>query len=1161
MTIPVKGQSGKVSIQCKECNFSEVVKILEKESGLQITTDAENLFPSDERIDLSFKNRSIHEVLNELLRPYKLSYKIIDTHVVIFRSSKPYELKGNVFFENLQPAIGATVYINEKAVTTTDSNGRFTCNLPFVKDIDIKISYIGMKTLKQRYKGESYISFVVQEEESAIDEVVITGYQTVNKRNWTGSATTIKADEITKLGITSIDQAFEGLIPEMTVLPSAGEVGVVPRLRIRGTSTILGVREPLWVIDGIVQEDPISIPTEDLNDPDFVNRVGNAISGLNPYDIERIDVLKDAASTALYGAQAANGVIVITTKKGEAGKTRINYSGSVGMTRRPRYSDKDINLMNSLERVNFSRELIESNYYFSEDMYDVGYEHLAKKLYNKDITYNEFVNQVGYIEKLNTDWFDLLMHDAVSTNHNVSVSGGSEKLSYYSSIGYNKSNGVIRKNGTDRITASLKLIADLSEKSKLSFWIRTNSGNRNYVPSEVNPTDYAYNTSRAIPAYNKDGNYSFYRKGNGSDRYNFNILNEIEHSEERQEQTGTSINANYILKLTGALSINSLVSFNTSNSHGEEYWDEHTNKVAELRATEFGQPFDKVSLNYTVLPYGGQLSTFDERYRTFSGRLLVNYQKNIHDNSTLTANIGTNISSTKRKGKKQTHRGYFKNYGGKFVTVEDIDKFPEFKNWLASEMAQPFITDDLFNQLSFFATLSYSWKNRLTLNANTRADGSNRFGERSNKKILPVWSISASYNFADLISKNNWLDFLFLRASYGAQGNMLKDQSPEPIIKRLGTDPYYNENLVNLERYPNPNLKWEKTQSFSSELNFGILNNRITATLSYYNRYTRDAFLKVDIDMVNGYPSYIVNSGNLRNSGYSAAIRVVPVKTKDFSWSMSTSFHKNFNKLESKPEYGQFSVKNFLNGTAQVESKALGTFYSYRFKGLNPKDGGPLFHDLEEEKESLFGLSNYEVYSKALTESGNRYPTMQGGIRNTINYKNFSIRFNLAYSLGAKTRLFKVYRDGKNFSPEMNVNRIFLERWKKPGDENTTNVPAVVDQMIPAISDKYNKHYSYRNRTKMPLIAYNSWEMYNFSDLRVVSANYLKCTDFSISYKFPQSACKKLNIKDLYLSLATNNLFTIVSSDLKGQSPNQGGFTEVNLSERPQYYFQINFSL
>ena len=199
------------------------------------------------------------------------------------------------------------------------------------------------------------------------------------------------------------------------VMTNSGESGVAPRIRIRGTSTLIGNREPLWVVDGVIVQDPVQISPDELNDPDYINRIGNAISGLNPQDIDRIDVLKDASATALYGTKAANGVIVITTKRGHIGEPQISYRGTASLKLRPRYSDRSIDLMDAKERLNVSRELAEGHYEYDTNVTWVGYEELLRQLYNRVITYEEFEEQVAYLGEVNTDWFKLLTSDALRT--------------------------------------------------------------------------------------------------------------------------------------------------------------------------------------------------------------------------------------------------------------------------------------------------------------------------------------------------------------------------------------------------------------------------------------------------------------------------------------------------------------------------------------------------------------------------------------------------------------------------------------------------------------------------------------------------------------------------------------------------------------------------
>lgn len=301
----------------------------------------------------------------------------------------------------------------------------------------------------------------------------------------------------------------------------------------------------------------------------------------------------------------------------------------------------------------------------------------------------------------------------------------------------------------------------------------------------------------------------------------------------------------------------------------------------------------------------------------------------------------------------------------------------------------------------------------------------------------------------------------------------------------------------------------------------------------------------------------MVNGGEILNRGFNVSLTVSPIRGKEFRWSLSTSISKTFNRIETKPATDNYKVDNFLDGTVIAKGHPVNTFFSYRFKGLSPVDGGPLFYDYKENPERLFGKSQHDVFTTILEASGSREPKLSGGINNTFTYKNFRLNMTLAYSLGAKTRLFKLY-DNYDFNPEQNVNRAFLNRWQRAGDERYTDIPAIINGSVLT----YNSHWSSNSyyRGLIPELGGKAWDMYNYSNLRVASANYLKCTTMSLTYSFPEELISKWKLQRLELSVSTNNPFIVCSSKLKGQTPTQGGFTTVQLSERPTFAFGLYVS-
>lgn len=525
-----EASSQKVSLRVKNMNLYMVLLQLKNQTGVRMLYDADYT-KQVKCADATFFEKDIKDVLSQLLNNTKLIYKEVNSTFVISKASeqedKTIKLTGTVKDVQGTPLPGVTVVIKGTTIgVSTDAQGNFTLNVKQQETLTLVFSFVGMKTKEVVATPNKAMTITLDEDTQTIEEVVITGYQVVDKRKNTSAITSVKAADIMRPGITTIDQMLEGQIPDLISMTNSGEIGVAPKLRIRGTSTLIGNREPLWVIDGIIQHDPVNISPEELNDPDYVNRIGNAISGLNPQDIERIDVLKDASATALYGAKAANGVIVITTKRGHIGDPIISYNMTGTYKIRPRYSDRNINVMNSEERIEFSKELLLDNYLFPSGMSLVGYEYLYSQLYNNLITYEEFTRQTAQMKKQNTDWFKILGEDSFSSQHTISITGGSEKIRYYSSVGYTDDNDIIRFNKNDRYTASLNLDINFKDDLSLLFDLSGNKTTKKYYQQEVSPIDYAYNTNRAIPIKNEDGTLHYYKKPYSIYLYNFNILND-----------------------------------------------------------------------------------------------------------------------------------------------------------------------------------------------------------------------------------------------------------------------------------------------------------------------------------------------------------------------------------------------------------------------------------------------------------------------------------------------------------------------------------------------------------------------------------------------------------------------------------------------------------
>lgn len=1113
-------------------------------------------------ITIKANENSLYQILDICFKGTKLKYTIEQNVVIIRRQSDQPEsmfILGQVVSKKGERLPGVTILVKGTSIgCTSDVQGRFELELPKRDDIVLLFAFVGMKTEEIKYSGQEWLHIILESDVQKLDEVVVTGYQIIDKKKLTSAVTTVKASDVMIQGVTSIDRMLEGRIPDMMLMTNSGEVGVVPKIRIRGTSTLIGNREPLWVLDGIVLNDPVAVSPEELNDPDYINRIGNAIAGINPQDIDRIDVLKDASATALYGVKAANGVIVVTTKKGHIGKPIVRYNATGTYKRRPRYTDRKINVMNSKERVDFSKDLVDVHHVYPPNLTPVGYENLVRQLYAGKISNEVFAREVDKLETMNTDWFDLLTEDVFSHSHTLSVSGGSDAFRYYTSVGYTRDNDVIKGNFLDRYTASINLDVRFSPRFSTTFNLNANTGKREYSQGSINPVDYAYNTSRCIPAYGDSGEYFFYDRLKEGRKYKYNILNELENSYNKQQNSSVTFSANLRMKITDWMEASAICSYTTSSTDMENYWGDKTNYISRLRYSEYGIEPPTGNESLSTCPFGGELNKDYTRNSNYAARLQLDMNKYFGSESqhNIVVNLGYELSSAHYNGFITSERGYYDERGKQFATGVQLDNFPQYKKWLAEN--SPLITDNLTNMIAGYASLSYSFQKYFTLNANARIDGSNKFGDSSNQKLLPVWSVSGSYNISEHLNENPYLSNLTLRLSYGYQGNMLDGQSPTMIIKKLPLNTYFNELTAEVNVYPNRNLKWEKTSSFNLGLDFALFNDAVQVNASYYLKNTKDAFLNKQISTVNGRNDYVINSGNVKNSGYSFDVTVSPVSTNVFRWTLTASYSKIFNELKTLPGAEQYEMNDFLTGNALVKGEAVNTFYSYRFIGLNPEDGGPLFDDMLENKEELENLSKYDVFTRVLTPSGKREPEIQGSFTNSFRYKSFRLGMVLSYSLGSKIRLFKLYEDKMNFFPDQNISKELVNRWRKPGDERHTNIPGVMAAGI-AANRNYNYHWS-NNEEKIVTLANNSWEMFNYGDHRVVSGDYLKCTNLSLSYDVPNEVLKPYWVNNISLTFSVSNPFVICSSKLKGQTPIQSGFAQVQLSERPTFSLGVNVS-
>lgn len=1147
-TASAQGHGGGITVEASNELLPSVFKKIEKQSKYKFIFVYEDV--SKYRTTVKLKNAPVNEALAKIIGLHPLKYTVNDNFIsVVLKkgSGSVIEVKGNVLFDDDgTPVQGATVRVNGKTAATTNPDGTFVLrNVP--SDAMLTVSFLGMSD--ETMRATSVVNLRLKSNEQMLDNVVVTGYQELDRRKLSSSIVSMKMDDLKTPSATSLDQMLQGRMAGIAVMNVSSTPGVAPKIRIRGSSSITGNREPLWVVDGIILDEPVAVSTEELNSIDNVNFVGNAISGLNPSDIERIDVLKDVSATAIYGVKAANGVIVVTTRRGKTGKPSVSYTGNLTLTTRPTYGD--LNLMNSAERVALSEEMVERGLQFNTYLpTSMAYEGELQKLWSKTIDEETFRRNVKSLKEVNTDWMKLLYRNALTHQHTVSVSGAGDRMDYYLSLGYMNQQGSNRYEGLERITAMLKVNVKMTNALSGGLKVSTGNTDSNFPHSSVSVLDYAYRTSRVIPAYNPDGSLFYY--DNYKTRFAsipYNIFNELENSSRDIKTRNTMINLNLDWKPVDWLKFSSLAGLSFSNTEEDTWADEKTFYISRMRLMPYGKKATDIE-NFnkeTLIPVGGELihNTSGNRRYTWRNSLDFTYPIGGH---LLSATVGSEITSLKYDGYKSMRYGYMPFRGKKFA---DIDLFSYAAYAAAVQKNQDVITDNTVNTLSAYGTFTYSYLNRYSANFNIRTDGSNRFGQDKSVRFLPVWSVSGRWNASEekWLKPLKWIDELAFRASYGIQGNVHPSQTPNLIVRQENYSATLGEFLSTLQQFPNRNLRWEKTVSYNFGLDFGFFKNRLSGSLEVYSKRGYDQIVSRTIAPSNGATSVTINDGDIENKGWELSLNVVPVLTKDWVWSLSFNTGQNTNRVVQEGDT-EATWQDYVNGTLVKNGRSVNSLYAYRFKGLDHATGLPTFYGESEKDADGKTIINslQEAYDAAFVYMGKREPDLSGGFSSSLKYKRFTLNALFSFNLGNKIRLNELYTaTGQALPfPQQNMSNEFVNRWQKPGDEAITNIPVLSDNDLRFAP--YERKYS---------IADNRWDMYNKSDIRVVPGDFLRCRSMSLRYEFEPSLLKFLHIRGGSIAIEGSNLFVLKSSKLKGKDPEQLSLTSGTIPPQQTYTCQI----
>ena len=988
----VSAQSQKVSLDFKNERVEKVLASIKSQTGMSLVF-SDQLVDVNRKVTMQLKDVTLKEALTRLLSGTNLTFEIrnnkiyfIEKKAVSQPGSRKKRVTGVVKDVMGEPLIGANVV--EKGRSTngviTDFNGKFTLEVD--ESASLVVSYIGYLAQDIPTKGKGDFHIILKEDTNTLDEVVVTGYGDFKKATYTGSASVLTTEKLEALPVVSVGQMIESNIPGISVVAgTSSQPGAKTTLRVRGVASMNASTEPLYVLDGV------PIPSYDLSNFTSMSEAGGMgfIETLNPADIESITVLKDAASASLYGAKGANGVVLITTKKGKEGKLRVNMAAKYGITD---FAYTYRPLMGGEER----RELIHEG--LVNFQLDKGVSEQEAQQY-ADANIDQYAKRLpqGY-----SDWESDLFKTGYQQDYNLSASAGNQNSSFIGSLGYTKQTGVSLNSEMERFTGRV----DASNKyKKVEFGMNASfSWTKNvHLPEGKFYGSAIYaskvNLTPSTPIYNEDGTYaSGYRENNG-----YNPILEAEVND-------------YYARTVRAMGT-AKIAYNV--------WDNL--KVSSVFTVDYSLTKDF----FFQSPDGRDGATYQGRGRMqMTDRIRYTSQNNL----TYSKTFGKHSVSAVTAFEVMKY-DYEDLYAAKKTYGQDI-------NTSLGNAADPIDADQKLQEdalMSYVASVNYSYDDKYYASFSFRRDGSSRLSPDT--RWGNFWSLSASWRLSQerfMQPLKSVLSDLKLRASYGVNGNL--PSSYYGYQSTYTTGAFYSGKPSPWEStLGNEELTWEKNYALNLGLDIGLFS-RVNVSLDWYTRTTKDLLMSKQLNSISGFSSLLTNVGQMRNTGVELEVRSNNIKTKDFSWTTAFNLSHNKNKILKLADLPWFVDGRYV----RKEGYPFNTIYLREYAGVGPETGSALYYDNQQDENG-----NYT--KNKVTDPGQASPiplkditpTISGGFMNTFNYKFIDLSFNLSYSFGGYSydnASYILQDDG--YSVISNKSTEQRRRWQKPGD--ITDVPRFV---------------------------------------------------------------------------------------------------------------------
>lgn len=1113
-------QDAKVTLSVKDGSILELFKDIRKQTGYKFIYNDDYL-SNIGKINLEVSNEPVKDVLQTILRGSNCESKFEKNVIYIqlkknavsgSEKSTRVSVKGNVTDDSGEPLPGTSVMV---AGTTwgvaTDIDGNYEISFDALPNSKLLFSSIGMQDQYVAVNGKKNINVKMAPDNLVIDEVMVVAYGTTKKEAFTGSAANIKGDKIMKEAASAIspESALKGYVAGVRISGDNGQPGTSPSVQIRGIGSISQSTAPLYVIDGI--------PTN-----------SNQLNSINPNDIESMTVLKDAAATSLYGSRASAGVIIITTKRGKDGQTKfdVGYEHAFSTEGIP----KQLNgyYMDGGELTNYTLESLKNYYLYSQKALpgmsnESNYQSLEQdaiiyglkrlnstgKLRHPDdnldgeFDYNSLTNDqlLKYLTNpINSPWYDKMFKGGYENKVNISATGGTEKLSYYASLGYVNQSGITEGSYFERFSGRISVDNQAAKFLKLSFtqsiaWSSQENKSDNQGATVDNPISAIGAMNPTLPIYNSDGTPY---KTPGFNSTTPNMLESISLDKYIYDRLSS------ISNITANVQILPYLKFTTVNG-------------VDFRYTRNQQIWNPISQQGK--PTNGSISETRGLYTNLVSSNMFNFNKNFKKH---------NVSALAGYEVKKSKYDYLGGEGQKFA----VDRLMYMSNNAQAIYIEGNESNDKL--VSWITKADYNYDSRYYFSASFRRDGTSRL--LSNNRWGNFWSASGAWTitrekFMKFSSK--WLDNLRLKLSYGTNG--VQPSSYFSSLTLFGvTGKYDGNSAIYPSSVGNPFITWETSYTWNAGLDFSVLGSRIKGTVEYYNKLTDGLINSRNVSYSYGWSSILENNGKLRNSGVEITLDTRNIQKKNFNW------ETNFNISFMRSIVEKLDAENVSGNYIYKEGYPIYSYYIREWAGVDPATGKSQWYvnaggqrDIDASEREI--TTDVNKVNKIIYKHG--YPTCYGGLTNRFTYKGFDLSFLLTFSLGG-TLLDGQYTysvtDGNSVGSKNMRFDAYENAWKKPGD--------VSENPIIIWGDQYKSNYT--------------------STRSVMSSNHLKIKNISVGYTFPSYLSKKVGLSSIRLFFNGTDLYTFFSKDyINPEVSNSGTYQAYTYPTLRSFRFGINLQL